>query len=278
MISAIQPIRILQLARHLRLSFTSTMDLFRAYYGNRRELLKKVVPETVVIDVPEWGKLPIRTNGYDYDLFTQIFVREDYRIEATNVRRILDLGANTGLATSYLSRLFADAEIACVEPSPQNIPLLRQTVALNGIKARIFEAAVGAEQGDIDLYVCSKPDCTSIVPNEDAAEIVRVPLIPVPMLMEQMGWDSIDLLKIDVEGAEKFVLGKNNAWLCKVRIILGESHVNVDYPYPRLIHDLNAFGFSLETVIEETPDYGATFRAVNTRIEKAPARAHAHGV
>jgi FkbM family methyltransferase len=223
--------------------------------------LKKFFPETIVLTAPGWGKIPLRTNGYDYGLLAQIFIRQDYRLECTGVQRILDLGANIGMATIYLHRLFPQAEIACVEPSPDNIPLLKRAVSLNGIRGRIFEAAVGAEPGEIHLHVSDLPDCTSAYPVEGVSRTVAVLQISVPEIMDRMGWDNIDLVKIDIEGSEKDVLGRNNCWLRGVRIITGESHVNTGYPYAQLQADLQPFGFVFKTLIPETTEYGASFQA-----------------
>lgn len=259
MISLQQPGILRDWARQLQLGWTSTANLFGSYYFGRRAILRKFFPAMVVLEMPKWGKVPLRTNGHDPGLLEQIFVRQDYHLDATGVRRILDLGANIGMASLYLSRLFPEAEIACVEPSPQNIPLLEKVIALNGMRARVFKAAAGAEAGSIDLHIADSPDCNSIYPVDGSTNVVSVPLIPVPEIMRQMGWDQIDLLKIDIEGAEKEVLHRNNAWLQNVRIITGESHINVGYPFAALQADLQAAGFSLKALIPETADHGASF-------------------
>ena len=274
MINLRQPAHLLQLARELNLGWGSTANLFAAYYGGRREALRGLFPETVVLDLPRFGKVPVRTNGYDHGLLTQIFVRKDYEIDARGVRRILDLGSNIGMAAIYLTRMFPEAEIACVEPSPQNIPTLKQAFALNNIRGRVFEAAVGAEDGSIDLYLSDRPDCTSVHRSDHAQSTVKVPLVTVPHVMEQMGWDSIDLLKIDIEGAEKSVLTRNNSWLRRVRYITGESHVDVGYPYSQLTSDLAALGFVLETLIPDTAEYGASFRGQNRVAETSSIVTH----
>ena len=260
MISIRQPARLWELARQLRLGWGSTASLFGSYYFGRRAALQRFFPDTVTIDLPEWGKVLLRANAYDHVALARTFLRQDYLFEASGVRLILDLGANIGMATVFLSRLFPQAEIACVEPSPHNIPLLKRAVALNGIRARVFEAAVGAESGTVDLYISTNPECNSVYPVEGSSKVVPVPVIPVPQIMSEMGWDTIDVLKIDIEGAEKAVLHRNNSWLRNVRLITGESHVNAGYPYADLQADLHAFGFALETVIPETAVYGASFR------------------
>ncbi|MDQ1469273.1 MAG: hypothetical protein QOJ99_753 [Bryobacterales bacterium] len=269
MISLRHPALLWALSRNLGLGLGSTANLFGSYYFGRRSALQKVYPETVVITIPDCGKIAIRTNGYDFGLLAQIFVRKDYRLDASvvpgNVRTILDLGANIGAAAVYMHQQFPGSEIACVEPSPLNIALLKRAFSLNGIRGRVFEAAIGSDEGSIDLYLSDRPDCNSIYPSDDSSNKINVPLISVPHVMRQMGWDRIDLLKIDIEGAEKHVLGENNSWLQDVRMITGETHVNNGYQYAQMERDLNNFGFELEILIPETSEYGASFRGVNKR-------------
>jgi FkbM family methyltransferase len=266
MISLGQPFRLWGLSRALGLGLGSTASLLGAYYFGRRQFLRRLFPEVVVLDLPEWGKVPVRTNGYDHGLLKQIFLRQDYQLKAQDVHRILDLGANIGMASVYLHRLFPEAEFACIEPSPQNTPLLKQALALNGIRGRVFEAAVGDEEGTVDLHLSAAPDCTSIYPGQDVLDVVRVPQVSVPHVLREMGWDSLDVVKIDIEGAEKMVFTQNNSWLHNVRIIVGEGHVGVGYPYAQLARDLNGFGFKLTTLIEEAADHGASFRAEKLRV------------
>jgi len=265
MISLGQPARLLGISRELHLGWASAAKLFGSYYAGRRRVLGHFFPKTVTLDLPAWGKVPVRTNGYDHGLLSQIFVRKDYRMEARGVRRILDLGANIGMSAVFLHRLFPDAEIACAEPAPANTPLLQRAVALNGIRGRIFEGAIGAEPGFVDLYVSDQPDRNSVIPTGRPGQTVRVPQFSVPQIVEQMGWDRIDVLKLDIEGAEKGIIGPHSSWLNQVRYITGESHVNVRYPYAAFRADLEAYGFVLETLIPETEEHGASFRGVNTR-------------
>jgi FkbM family methyltransferase len=259
-ISLRQPAHLLNIASSSGLTPVSTAKLFGAYYFGRRNFLRKFFPKMVVLNSRTWGKIPIRPNGYDQQLITQILIREDYRLQADRICRVLDLGANIGLATLYLSKLFPQAEFACVEPSPFNVALLNQTVALNGIRARVFASAVGANDGEVDLFLSEHPDCNTVVAPQAAGPKISVPVISVPRIMDVMHWDTIDLLKIDIEGAERDVLGSNNQWLRNVRLITGESHINCGYSYSNLCGDLAPFGFTLETLIPETAEFGASFR------------------
>jgi len=47
----------------------------------------------------------IRNNGYDFDVVEEIFGQNAYRMELPNVKRVLDLGGNIGMASLYFSRV-----------------------------------------------------------------------------------------------------------------------------------------------------------------------------
>jgi FkbM family methyltransferase len=265
LISLRQPSLLLGLSRDLNLGSVSTAKLFVAYYAGRRRAIGYFFPKMLTLDLPSWGKVPVRSNGYDHRLLLQLFVRKDYQMEAPEVGRILDLGANIGMSAVFLHQLFPNAEIACVEPSPLNVPVLKQAIAVNEIRGRVFEGAIGPEPGFVDLYLSNQPDRNTVIPTEPEWQPVRVTQFSVPQIMEQMGWDTIDVLKLDIEGGEKGILEAHGSWLNQVRYIIGESHRHVGYDYAALRADLEAFGFVLETLIPETEDIGCTFRAVNMR-------------
>jgi hypothetical protein len=82
------------------------------------------------------------------------------------------------------------------------------------------------------------------------AKTIEVDVVSVPSLMALMGWEDIDLLKIDIEGGEKEVLAGNPAWLRKVRCIVGEGHLGVGYGVDACRRDLEPMGFRVEPVVE----------------------------
>ena len=55
---------------------------------------------------------------------------------------------------------------------------------------------------------------------------VEVAVTTVPQILDSAGWDRVDLLKIDIEGTEQELLGRNNEWLQRVGAIVLEIHPN----------------------------------------------------
>src|SRR6478735_3004416 len=75
--------------------------------------------------VPFWingQKIYLRPRHTDYAILNQIFVDKQYlpNHSLSNVKVILDAGANIGLSALYFHQRFPDARIICLEPEEQN--------------------------------------------------------------------------------------------------------------------------------------------------------------
>jgi FkbM family methyltransferase len=215
------------------------------YLSSHHVLLARIAPAHFVVQLPGGTRALIRPNGVDRGTLAEVFERRLYDLSAVGVKRVLDLGANIGLATLFFASRFPEAEFACVEPSPGNQVMLREAIRLNHIRATVFEGAVGTDTGEADLHVGCDPDMFSLTPAEPSAQRLRVRLFSVPELLGTLGWDGIDLLKVDIEGYEKTLLRANNAWLSRVRLIIGEAHGHVGYRIDDVRADLVPFGFEV---------------------------------
>ncbi len=213
--------------------------------------LAALAPAHFTLKLPGNLRLPIRPNGVDCGTLADIFDRQLYDLTANGVTRILDLGANIGAATLFFASRFPQAEFACVEPFPGNLIVLRETIRVNRIRATVFDGVVGIDAGEADLNLGCNPDAFSLTPAEASSETLRVRQFSVPELLEALGWDRIDLLKIDIEGYEKTLFHRNNEWLGRVRFIIGEAHGHVGYEIGDVRADLAPFGFA---VIEKSYD------------------------
>ncbi len=183
-------------------------------------------------------KFKVRHHTQSYRLTSEhlgaalgVLVDEEYaavgRFEG-KVSRVLDLGGNVGMGSGYLSTFFPHAEFAVVEPDPRNLAVLSDNLARNGIVSRIFGAAIGSSAGMMSLRVGDNPACSSLqgVELHEMSGAVDVSVMTVPDVMRVMGWQSIDLVKMDIEGAEKDVLSINNQWLNHVGALILEVHPN----------------------------------------------------
>ncbi|HUP25442.1 MAG TPA: FkbM family methyltransferase [Thermoanaerobaculia bacterium] len=118
--------------------------------------------------------------------------------------RVVDVGATIGAITCLAaSRVGPAGEVWAIEPDPANIAFLGSNIALNELpRVRVVPAAAGASTGTVELYQGGTGVTSSLV-RQSGLDSVRVPLVTLDSLRIET---PVDLIKIDVEGAELAVL------------------------------------------------------------------------
>ncbi len=133
-----------------------------------------------------------------------------------------DVGANIGVLTVLLSDLAPEGRIVAFEPAPQNVGYLRTNVAGRN-NVEIVEAAVGATDGTLRFDANLDYPAGAHVA-EAGATIVSCRSID--SWIEERGLTRLDVVKIDVEGAEPQVLaGAANAVARFRPLIVAECNV-----------------------------------------------------
>jgi len=176
-------------------------------------------------------------------MYLDIFRREHYRFKSQSARPfILDGGANIGLITLYFKKLYPESEIIAFEPDPKIFGVLERNVHGNGF-------------GDVDLVPCAlwtsrqKMRFTSEgswggrmsragdAANEEVESVRLRDYLDGP----------VDLLKLDIEGAETEVLNDCAGALGRVRNLFVEYHSFAGEPQKigGLLQVLSGAGFRL---------------------------------
>lgn len=152
----------------------------------------------------------------------EIFLDRDYRVPADlEPRTIVDLGANTGISVQFLRALYPSAEIVAAEPDPANFERLAANTS-GDESTRLVQAAVGLESGQTTFYPEKEGWTSSLEPRPDSRGI-HVDLVTVSDLLAHVGAREVDLLKVDIEGAE-WPLLERGALQRASGCLIGELH------------------------------------------------------
>jgi len=173
------------------------------------------VPRLVLVVAGQRRALRIQDETEFFGAY-EVFATSDYAINLDHpVRRVLDLGANVGFASMLLAERYPDAEIVALEPAPDTFATMVRNVASFGA-VRPMQVAVGTD-GPVflDLNVPS-------VERHASRSGVEVRGISLTTLLDDLGWQEVDLMKIDAEGAEFQVF--SDPAMSRVRAIVGEIH------------------------------------------------------
>jgi FkbM family methyltransferase len=164
----------------------------------------------------------LRTVGGDIFVLHEVFGSGCYDLPSGlhAPRTIIDLGANIGLTTLYFASKAPGARFICVEPVPSNVELLRRNVRVLP-QAVIVEAAVAKTSGTV-LFDDTRPTWGGSIACNGRLYVQSISIDDLIMRYAPEG--VIDLLKIDIEGAEADVLSSPMRWLDRVSCIVAELH------------------------------------------------------
>ncbi|UCG14639.1 MAG: FkbM family methyltransferase [Deltaproteobacteria bacterium] len=172
--------------------------------------------------------LTLRLKTSDIGTYLQVFINQDYDFTiAETPRMILDAGANIGLTSIYFTHKFPEATILAMEPEESNFAVLEKNTAPY---RRIIpsQAALWCENTWIDLIDpgLGKWGFQTYNVNDNNAISVRhkVQGMTVDKIMQDQGIEFIDILKMDIEGAEKEVFQDPSKWIDKVGVLIVELH------------------------------------------------------
>jgi FkbM family methyltransferase len=172
----------------------------------------------------------LRVPSSDVPTFEQILVRREYDFDVRRPpKTIVDAGANIGLASIYFSNRFPDARIIAIEPEESNFELLTKNIApYDNITA--IQGALWHRNERINLVDPGLGKWAFMTQAQDSIEerfgeiVQEVQGMTVDTIMKGQGIEHIDVLKVDIEGAEREVFGDPSSWIMKVDSLIVELH------------------------------------------------------
>lgn len=185
-------------------------------------------PVVDIRDDPQWPPVTLRFGTSDLHTFGQVFSDGEYEFETRRPpTTIIDAGANIGLAAVVFARRFPSATIVAVEPERQNFEQLQRNVS-HYPNVHPVHAAVWSEEGEIVLQDEGLGEwgftTRAVSADGSGTTVATVPATTVHALMDRFDLDTVDFLKIDIEGAEVEVLGTSDSWIDRVDSLAIELH------------------------------------------------------
>jgi FkbM family methyltransferase len=177
---------------------------------------------------PKGWKAPvyIRQNSSDWTVFQEVFSKRNYNAKIPFTPKIIvDCGANIGLASLYFMQRFPGVKVIAIEPEENNynqlIKNLTQYKNAFPIQGGIWNRSAYLEVGDIYNMGSWGFSCQEIAEYKPGA----VRAYSIDEVMSSNNIEEIDILKLDIEGAELELFTDNyDNWLPKTKCIIIELH------------------------------------------------------
>lgn len=172
-------------------------------------------------------KYPIylRNKTSDIQVFYQVLFNLEYAIQLDfDPKVIVDLGANCGLASIYFANKYPHSKIIAVEPETENYVMLKKNTEKY---EQIITYNKGIWNKTCNLIIQDNGNgCwgfSVIESSEQSSNTVSA--ITLSQIINENHLESIDILKVDIEGAEVELFSTCfEDWLDKVRVIIIELH------------------------------------------------------
>jgi FkbM family methyltransferase len=197
-------------------SWTDAISLARIH----RSRLQEISPYSRTLN----RRVIIRPGTSDLGCFDKVFIHEEYKVPfEINPQLIIDAGANIGLASLYFANEFPQAKVIAVELESSNYELLvRNCHGMANVTP--LHAAVWSKETSLRI---ANPGAEkwgfSVESSTNGSSAVKA--LTIPQILSQSGHETIDILKLDVEGAELELFSEGcEEWLPKVRMIIIELH------------------------------------------------------
>jgi FkbM family methyltransferase len=198
----------------------------------------------------------LRPHGGDIFVLYEVCMLQTYRIPDSQLDRdkvevIVDCGANIGITSLYFASRYPRATIFSVEPHPDNFEMLKFNANAEKRIVPVNAAVVGLPRNTIKLSTNAPAWGNKIT--EDANGIT-VPAISLQQLRDKYGIGTIDLLKVDIEGAEEEVFA-NGEFLPDVNFGIIELHGG--YGHTQFEKDIDRWHFAMHM-----PEAGSETRMI----------------
>jgi FkbM family methyltransferase len=190
-------------------------------------------------------------------------------IAGAQVQIVFDIGANRGDVAEYYQAIFPQATVFAFEPFPESFNILKERFSNNN-RVKCFQYAVAADATPKTFYVNKNVDTNSLLKPKATGlssdvqvsnqSIIEVPCVTLDEFCAEKNINSIDILKMDIQGGEFDAL-KGAAGLLErqsIGLIYSETYFVEQYESQPLFHDISKLLFGYRYALQDiyNPIYG----------------------
>jgi FkbM family methyltransferase len=134
--------------------------------------------------------------------------QRDYENGAVSVRpgdTVIDCGAHVGVFTRYALKQGA-SQVVAIEPEPGNLLCLEANLAEEIVQGKVRLVKAGVWNQRSTLTMLTNPDNSgahTFVETSQTASSWKLPVLPLDDVVAELGLESVDFIKMDIEGSER---------------------------------------------------------------------------
>jgi FkbM family methyltransferase len=165
----------------------------------------------------------IRVQTSDVIVLRQVLLNREYELPVGVVPSvIIDAGANIGMTSVFFANRYPSARILSIEPEISNFKMLvKNTSAYKSVIP--IHGALWGRATSVAVRGVAEFSHWGVRVSEESST-VSAPAFTVSDLMGRYGIEFIDILKLDIEGAELEVFETSDSWIGRVGMLAVETH------------------------------------------------------
>lgn len=177
------------------------------------------------IRMPRYRPIYLRPSTSDIKVFREVFLFGMYGINLNSSPNVIvDAGANVGLSSVFFAQRFPDAIIYAIEPEASNFTALKRNIA-GYSNIHVMQSALWNRDTALKVTDPGENHWAFKVEECDETDPASFAAISITSFMQLNGIKTIDLLKMDIEGAERELFSDNyDPWLGRTNAIIIELH------------------------------------------------------
>lgn len=219
-------------------------------------------------------KLILRRGTSDFGVFRQIFILKEHKplldkidasLKREDIKYIIDAGAYIGCTPILFKKAFPNSTLIAIEPVKETYVALQENMRMNGLgEVVLLNRALWIDNSYLDICkdFRDKKEWAFYVKPCSCSSTVSVKGITIAEILNSYKFPYIDILKIDIEGAERFIFeneGYVKQFLPLVRYLAMEIHGEYKMK-DKILGLLDKFGFtyfySQELLIAQNQRFG----------------------
>ena len=185
-------------------------------------------------------KFHVRENyPTDQIVIHEIWQENVYEVKDTHFNHggvVIDIGANIGAFSVYAAQF--GATVYAIEPEPHNLDSLKKNIAINEMQDKIYTCPYAISNYKGVAVITDEGGSATI--KDDGVFGAEVEVMPFDMFFDLYHIAEVDVLKIDVEGAEvEIILGASKENLQKCKYITMEFDIRTGNKMGSLVQKLS---------------------------------------
>jgi len=191
-------------------------------------------------------KLKFYTHYEGLQVIDELLILNQYDLAyRLKPRVVVDVGAHIGafsipMALNILD-LYGDGLVVAVEPATINYRALVNNILINGVEKIVkpIKAAVSVNQSPIEIEWIGMKELVASITMTQLLEFIK-----------SNGYNTIDLIKMDIEGAELDIITRDSEWLDHTKALVMELHpwvYGID-GLAKIVKTLRRKGFNVKTI------------------------------